>query len=225
MSDSFEAVLFDIDDTLCEYRRGVETMLPLAFERAGVEPFFTREVYVSRFGSFLDESDDMEDLRERVFVSIARDCGRDPDQGRAVARAYAAERDHSNVQFREGARHVLDSLDGSYRLGAVTNGPREMQSTKLDALGVACFETVVYAGSDAPAKPAPEPFELALDRLGVSPQRALYVGNSIDTDVAGAQSAGLSAALLSEDPQQSREPQPDILLSRLGELLEKLSTL
>lgn len=222
MSDSLDAVLFDVDGTLCEYHRGVEQMLPIAFEAAGVEPFFTSEEYVSRFEDHIDESDDMLDLRERVFSAIARDRGRDPADGQAVAQAYADERDHSNVQFVDGAQTALDALDGEYRLGAVTNGPPGMQSTKLDGLGLDCFETVVYAGHDAPAKPETEPFHLALDHLDVGPEAACYVGNSLETDVAGAQRAGMAAALLSDQRDDDSDPVPDIWLSSLAELPQKL---
>jgi len=151
------AVLFDVDDTLCEYRHSTEEMLALAFERAGVEPFFSHREYVTRYNDFADESDDVADLRERCFVAIAREKGRDPALARKVARVYAEARDHTDVRPLPGAGEVLDHLHGTVPLGAVTNGAPEMQSRKLDALGFdGYFETVVHGGYDAPAKPAPD---------------------------------------------------------------------
>lgn len=37
-----DAVLFDLDDTLCRYRRSGSELLAAAFERTGRDPFITR---------------------------------------------------------------------------------------------------------------------------------------------------------------------------------------
>jgi len=214
------AVLFDVDDTLCEYRRSTEEMLALAFERAGVEPFFTHREYVTRYNDFADDSEGVADLRERCFVAIARDRGRDPDLAREVARAYADARDHTNVRPLPGAREVLGHLNGTVRLAAVTNGAPEMQSQKLDTLGFdEYFETVVHGGYDAPAKPASDPFHAALEPLGVTPAQALHVGNSVASDVAGAKRAGVRAALLATGAGAEEDgPAPDHVLASLRDL-------
>ncbi len=214
------AVLFDVDGTLCEYRRSTEELLALAFERAGVEPFFSHREYVTRYNDFADDSEGVADLRERCFVAIARDRGRDPGLARQVARAYAEARDHTNVRPLPGAGDVLDRLQGTVSVGAVTNGAPEIQSRKLDALGFdGYFETVVHGGYDAPAKPASDPFHAALDTLGVGPERALHVGNSVASDVAGARRAGVRAALLETGAGAREEgPAPDHVLATLGDL-------
>ncbi|MEF8814455.1 MAG: HAD family hydrolase [Halovenus sp.] len=214
-----EAVLFDIDGTICEYVRGTADILPVAFERAGVDPFFTAVQYETRFAEFAEQTDTVRELRAECFSTLARESGCDPEQGRAVAQAYAAERDHTNVVFREGAREVLDTFDTEYHLAAVTNGPPGIQTAKLEALGVDHFERVVHAGYDAPAKPAPEPFHAALAAVGTGPERAVYVGNSPEMDVAGAQNAGVRAALLGDliDP----EPAPAFLLESPRGLLAR----
>jgi putative hydrolase of the HAD superfamily len=216
-----EAVLFDIDDTVCEYHRSTSEVLSVAFDRADVEPFFDTAEYVARYNEFAEESEDVADLRTRCFAALARERGRDPEAGRRVARAYAAERDHTAVRFLPGAREALDSLYGTVPLGAVTNGAPEMQATKLrtlDATGY--FETVVHGGYDAPAKPDPEPFEAALSALGVEPARAVHVGNSLASDVAGATNAGVTAAWLENDKSGVHEtgPEPDHVLDSMADL-------
>ena len=76
-----------------------------------------------------------------------------------------------------------------------------MQDRKIDGLGVReRFETVVYAGQDVAAKPDPEPFETALDALGVDADRAVYAGNNYEADVVGAANADLPAVLVGEKP-------------------------
>jgi len=60
---------------------------------------------------------------------------------------------------------------------------------------------MVFAGHETPPKPDPEPFRRALDDLGVAPERAVHVGDSLATDVAGAARAGLRAIRLRTDPE------------------------
>ncbi|MFC7056980.1 hypothetical protein [Halovenus salina] len=57
MTDSVDALVFDIDGTICEYERTTADLLPLAFERAGVDQFFTATEYISRYEEFLESSD------------------------------------------------------------------------------------------------------------------------------------------------------------------------
>jgi putative hydrolase of the HAD superfamily len=45
-------------------------------------------------------------------------------------------------------------------------------------------------------KPRPAIFELASERLKLSPQQAVYIGDSYNHDVIGAQNVGLRAVLL-----------------------------
>ena len=215
-----DAVLFDIDDTVCTYERTTEDLLRHAFEEVAVDPFFSAADYEARYGTFVDESESVEDLRELCFVDIAHEKGRDPNLGREVAQAYADVRDHRNVRWLDGSKEVLDHLGGSVGLAAVTNGSPEMQSQKLDALGVDCFETVVYAGYDTAAKPDPEPFEVALDAVSAESEHAVYVGNSLTSDVAGAHNAGLRAAWIADGETTDPDPQPEYVLDSPRDLLE-----
>jgi putative hydrolase of the HAD superfamily len=223
MNAAIEAILFDIDDTICTYRREATEILPLAFDAVGVEPFFDEAAYVQRYDDFTEESEDVRHLRELCFAEIARERGKDPALGRELARAYAAERDHRNVHFLPGAREMLETLSRKYRVAAVTNGDPEMQSAKLDSLGVDCFETVIHAGYDTLAKPDPEPFHVALDAVDTHVSQALFVGNSLDADIAGAAAAGLRSVWVSDGVTTDPTPTPDHIIETPGALLELLS--
>jgi putative hydrolase of the HAD superfamily len=215
----YEAVLFDVDDTLCTYRRSADAVLDEAFEAVGVERFFGQDEYHDRYPEFVDATDGIDDLRRACFAAIAADAGRDPDLGRAVADAFAAARDHANVAPLPGALEAVEALGRDHRLGVVTNGAPEMQAEKLRGLGLAdAFETVVHAGYDARAKPHPEPFERALTALETPAERAVHVGNSLSSDVAGAHAAGVASAWL----EAGTEPDP-VPTYRLGSMRDLLT--
>lgn len=217
MTTPVETVLFDIDDTLCEYRRSGREVLAGAFETVGVEPFFDIDAYESRYGEFVDATDTVADLRAECFTAIADERGRDPALGRAVAEAYATERDHRDVRALPGALAAVEGLAEEYRVGVVTNGAPGMQAKKLASLGLTdAFETVVHAGYDAPSKPDPEPFHRALSTLDGDPASTVHIGNSLASDVAGARAAGIRAVWLDDGTDPT--PIPEYTLSSMAEL-------
>jgi putative hydrolase of the HAD superfamily len=214
------AVLFDLDGTLVEYERPAAEVLGTAFERVGVEPFFEVEAYESRYETFFPESESITHLRELIFADIADQRGLDPDIGVEVAQAYADERDHRRVYLLPGAREVLEAFSDR-PMGMVTNGDPEMQRPKLAATGLeAHFETIVYAGHDAPAKPDPAPFHLALDRMAGDPDRSVYVGNDPEADVGGAAAAGLDSVWLRNGSTATPATEPTYTIDALADLLE-----
>lgn len=94
-------------------------------------------------------------------------------------------------------RDDLARLSKTYRLGAVTNTSVMTEADvrrHLTAVGIDEFMEVVVTSVDAGVgKPHPEPILMALRRLSVSPERALYVGD-LATDFAAARAAGCGYA-------------------------------
>lgn len=219
MSFDPDAVLFDLDGTLCTYERPGEEVLAAAFDRVGVEPAFEMAAFHDRYVEFLAESPDGRTLFARTFAALLADRGLDPADGPALADAFLAKRGPEELRPIDGARETVEALATNYRLGLVTNGHPSLQRPKLDRLGLAgSFETVVFAGYETAAKPDPEPFERALSPLEVPADRAVYVGNVPSIDVAGARAAGLRAAWLADG--RRAEPEPDYTLEALAELTE-----
>jgi len=66
---------------------------------------------------------------------------------------------------------------------------------RLGTLGISeFFASVVTAGEAGARKPDPRPFRVALERIGVAPERALHVGDDPASDGDGARAAGLAFA-------------------------------
>jgi putative hydrolase of the HAD superfamily len=216
-----DAVLFDLDGTLVEYERSPGQLIDIAFESAGVDPFFEVGEYFDRFEDHLAPGVSIAEGRANCFAEIAADRGYDPERGRTVAERFRAERDHSRVELLPGATEALDALAADHALGLVTNGPPEMQGEKLASAGLADhFETVVFAGHDAAAKPDPEPFEAALSELDAAADRALHVGNSLSSDVAGAHAAGLRSVWVPAESGIEPDPEPHHSLPSLDALAD-----
>src|SRR5207244_11995999 len=92
------------------------------------------------------------------------------------------------------------------RIGIVTNNLLEEQQDKLQYCGLAPSVDVLIASEDVGvSKPDRGIFDLALERMGVSAEDAVMVGDSWANDIAGALNAGIRAIWFNPD----RTPAPD----------------
>ena len=102
------------------------------------------------------------------------------------------------------------------RLAVVSNAEGRV-AADLEEAGLAqYFETIVDSHLVGVSKPDPRIFEIALARLGASPEESVYVGDLYGIDVRGARSAGLSAVLIDRWDLQPDADCPRIAC--LGEL-------
>jgi 2-haloacid dehalogenase len=120
---------------------------------------------------------------------------------------------------------ALDRLRaGGRRLAALTNSTEKVARAQLEHAGIIDrFEVVLSADAVRRLKPAPEPYRMAADRLGVGPGEVLLVAAHA-WDVAGALRAGCQAAFVARPgkvPDPLVEP-PDLVVADLDELADRL---
>jgi HAD superfamily hydrolase (TIGR01549 family) len=145
-------------------------------------------------------------------------------QDAAVDLAVADYRSFAREAFLlyPDVRGFLDyAAERGLRLGLVTNGPSDMQRDKIEGLGIGAeIPVVVISAEHGVAKPDPAVFGIALDELGVRPQDAWCVGDSLDTDVAGALAAGVTAIWLNRSAHHppTSAVAPDIELNSMSGL-------
>lgn len=218
MSD-IEAILFDLDDTLVQYERSPGEVLRRSFDLVGSDPLFSVEEYYARYDEFAAQHDSMDALRSACFAALAEANGYDRQLGREVAATFSEERDQTRVELLPEVSHVLAELSRAYRLAIVTNGAPDAQRQKIDAVNLQQWvDTVVVAGHDTPPKPDSEPFERALSSLDATPATTVHVGDSLETDIAGAADAGLDSVWISGS-DSAGEQTPTHRIESVGELL------
>jgi putative hydrolase of the HAD superfamily len=75
-------------------------------------------------------------------------------------------------------------------------------------------------------KPSPEIFKYALEKLGLSPEETVFVGDTVDADIQGAGKVGMRTVYIERRPQKDLEKAtPTVTIKRLDNLpsaLEKL---
>ena len=150
----------------------------------------------------------------------------DPPFAERLAQTFPRERRARHVVYPD-VGPALQEARKTYRLALLTNGAPDLQREKLAGSGLEpCFDVVIISGEAGVGKPDPRLFALALGRLDVSLEEAVMVGNSLRSDIAGAQGAGIKAIWLNRAGKAlDRAIVPDAQIAGLGELERALSTL
>jgi len=225
MTLPYRAVLFDLFDTLVRLDR---TRLPLVSVngreiRSSVgrlhqvlsasAPHVTLEALHGAMGESWKEAERLRAIDHREvaaperFAHLFRCLSLDPDAcapGLIVTliETHRAELAKA-IEFPPHYRALLDDLRGRYRMAVVSNF--DYTPTALGILRqagiVEHFELIVVSDAVGWRKPAATIFRQTLDRMELAPADALFVGDRIDIDVAGARALGMDAAWVNPDAE------------------------
>lgn len=208
------AILFDLDDTLCDYSTAREARLRYAFslDAAGLP----RPQPLPDLDLMIAESIKMHPHGVDHFEALFRKFGlEDPGVAEAAARWYRENRFHRLAYFpnAEDVLRAVRRVEGSPEVvrpvGIITNGPTEVQRAKIDLLGVAeLVDFILVSEEFGAAKPDASIFEDALNRTGVAAEETVFVGDSPEHDMAGAYSAGIPTIWVNNVQQAWSMPFP-----------------
>ncbi|MDI3297864.1 MAG: HAD-IA family hydrolase [Bacillota bacterium] len=156
-----------------------------------------------------------------LLAEMGRRLGLEEERARALAgdllREMARRGESLWNQPDPDAPALLERLRAAgFRLGVVSNADRHAHAL-LEKAGLARYLELIFTSEEAGVeKPDPAIFRMALERLGLEAEEAVYVGDQLEVDVHGARAAGLAALLYDAWDLWPASPVPR--LRRLGEL-------
>jgi len=220
-------VCLDIDDTLIDCTAAIRRSLAVLTGRDDLWPLWDliTEEHVALVVAGKLGYDVMHHRRTGCFLAELGILA-DADQ----VGAFEARRREILARSWRLFDDVLPCLDwlraAGLRLAAVTNASGVHQRRKIADLGLApYFDHVAIAGEIGVAKPDPVMFRSVCLAMDCPPERAVHVGDKLDTDAIGAFGAGLGAVWLDRDgTSRTGERAPDGVhtVAGLGELPELL---
>ena len=154
----------------------------------------------------------------------------DAEHADELVRVYREHNEplHEELQACEGVLDVLTELKRrGARLGIVTAKRVATVQLALEVIPELerYFDVVVGAEDTERHKPHPDPILVALERLGVEPAEAAYVGDS-PFDVQAAKAAGVRAVAVTwgriHDEDRLAREEPDAIVHTAEELLGAL---
>lgn len=120
------------------------------------------------------------------------------------------------------AHRALNYLKDSYQLHIVTNGFADVQHIKLASANLAQYFDQVVTSDDAGArKPDPIMFAHTLSLIDATPADCVMIGDNLDADILGAQSAGIDCIYFNpkQQPHQAQVRHEISCLSELSRIL------
>lgn len=186
---TFAGYIFDCDGTLTDN-------MHLHFEAwmAALEPFgvpFTAAMHRSWGG--MPNAAIVRRLSEQFGVSL--------DASEIIRRKNEHyQKIVHRVRPLEPVVKLVHELHGKARLAVASGGKRESVLATLRVLGLEnTFDAIVTAEDYALGKPAPDPFLIAAERLGVPPEQCLVIEDS-PTGEEAARRAGMAVVLVPAQP-------------------------
>ena len=227
--DHIRAIFFDGDDTLWDFRAAMrtalgETLVVLrrvagndAAEALTVERMV--EIREAVAAEMSERTTLVETIRRESLARTLAEVGHpSEDDAQRLFEIYNAARFAATRPFT-GVPDLLIDLKSRYQLGMVSNGNTYPERVGLGGI----FNFVILAQDCGIAKPDPRIFELALDKCDCGPEHVIHVGDSLQSDVQGANGCGIRSVWLNADGATNDTGiAPDHEISDLRELLDIL---
>jgi 2-haloacid dehalogenase len=217
-------LIFDADDTLFDYRAAEDCALAATFASAGVafQPDWApvyRTVNARAWRELEAGRINQARLRTSRFEELFAELGLALDAAE-FGSAYLGHLSRQ-TQLVDDALEVVEALRSGHGIAVVTNGLAEVQRPRFATSPLGRHvDHLVISEEVGIAKPDPAIFALALERMGdPDPHEVLVVGDSLASDIAGGNAAGLATCWFNpRGLERTSEVTPTHEIRRLAEL-------
>jgi putative hydrolase of the HAD superfamily len=215
---TLKAVLFDFDDTLIDVSASREARAQRAHQR------LTAHGVEVRWNAFWRSINDLDEggFYSKGMVGAIQDLGlAGTALGDECIGFWAFKGTEDLIALSTGCTDCLDELKERYTLGVITNGAEDFQKHKFAYTGLqSYFDLFLPSGEVGVQKPDPRILHIALERLELRPDEAVFIGDHLDLDIICAQRAGVRSIWYNPKRRPHEFPGiiPDATVRHLGEL-------
>lgn len=216
-----KVLVFDVNETLLDLAALDPVFVRIFGDGAVRREWFNQTLQSAFVGTITGEYKTLGAIANGALEMVAARRGvRLSDKDRQAVRTGMR-----SLPAHPDVRPALEDLRrAGFRLATLTNSTAEIGEAQLSAAGLRdLFEQAFSADEAGRLKPAPEPYLLAAQRLGVAPSGMLMVAAHA-WDIAGAKHAGCDFAFVAR-PTQVLDPvgaQPEIVGNDLQEVAERI---
>ena len=233
-----KAVFFDLDGTLCDsdtaWSISQRDMFQLLREHY---PDISEEVLTKAWGTVhqklfqqLDAGKIfMAEVRDSRFACLFKALDLPTDKVMEDLSGFFCSRYLASLRLYEDVT-VLEELH-AYHIGIVTNGAHDehtdSQLSKVQHLGLSeRIQSLTISGEIGIRKPKIGIFKVACERASVLPTEALFVGDTIQNDIVGANRAGMTSVFIDRKSDvlvpKTADERPDYSVPNLYDILSCL---
>ena len=219
--ESGTAVLFDLDNTLIDRDRARDRFFSFMLDSCFPHLQPEGAAWTDRMEMLRALDNGGRGSKAAIYDHSFSDIpGLSPESFTELMRVKLA----SYASWSDGAVLLLKCLRARrHPMALVTNGSKS-QRTKIDAIGaLEYFDAVLISEEVGIAKPDPAIFTQAMSRLNAAPDRSVFVGDSLEHDMAGARDAGMMTVYLNRSGASVvDESLCDLVVSDLRELADRV---
>lgn len=226
MSERYDWLLFDADDTLYDFqlaeRTALSQLLRTHFGEPQPEWFVQYNTINQRLFRQMERGEiTVAELRPRRFAQWLALNALEGDP--ALLGAAYLDLLCQQAQMIEGTEAVLQALHGRFRLAIVTNGFSRAQRSRFALSPLPRYIDALFISEELGAfKPQTAYFDAVFAQLDeVARERVMIIGDNPDTDIAGGLGYGIHTCWLNRHGAAS-EHQPHHEIAELTQLLSLL---
>ncbi|MBA3647067.1 MAG: noncanonical pyrimidine nucleotidase, YjjG family [Chitinophagales bacterium] len=222
----YKHIFFDLDETLWDFKKNsLETLTDIYEEFRLDKKGIGRDEFLSRYyhhntiywDQYRNGLIEREHLRIIRFRSTLKEFEvQDEILIKNLSEKYL-EILPTKTHLHTGAIEILEYLRLKYSLHIITNGFEEVQNKKLHhSKIISFFKYVITSEMAGSQKPNREIFKYALDKTNAFILNSVFIGDSIEADMAGAKAIGMDHVFFNPDKVLHQE----ILMHEIYSLAE-----
>ena len=224
-------LLFDVDDTLLDFAKSERRAITRTLSAFGITPTEEligaySEINLACWKLIEDNKITRKQLDRMRFDILNERFAIEGRDSAAMGACYRKELSQASYVIR-GCRAMLTELSRTDRLFIVTNGAEPTQLKRLKKAGIdGLFEDIFYSESIGFSKPYREFFDyVAAHIAGWDSTRAVLIGDSQTSDIAGANNAGITSVWFNRRNEKIGGVKPDFTVKNYGGLKAVLARL
>lgn len=188
----YNAMLFDLDDTLLNRDKAVDKLFLIILEKCYEDAKHSvKNEMLQKFKEYDKRSygdGDKVKVLESFFDEFPPKYGL---PGNGIQDFWNNNFPHC-FSTDQNNINIINTIKKHVKVAIITNGSTQRQKTKIMNTNLnSCFDTIVISEEVGFSKPDKRIFELALTKLNVKPEAALFVGDDIEKDIGGCQNANI----------------------------------
>ncbi|MBL3648614.1 YjjG family noncanonical pyrimidine nucleotidase [Bacillus sp. RHFS10] len=225
----FRTLLFDVDDTILDFRAAEALALRLLFEDQNIPltdemKMQYKTINQGLWSAFEEGKMTRDEVVNTRFAALFKEYSYEAD-GALLEQKYRSFLEEGH-QLVDGAFDLISNLQYQFDLYIVTNGVSKTQYKRLRDSGLFPFFKDIFVSEDTSyQKPMKEYFDYVFERIpSFSAEHALIIGDSLTADIKGGQLAGLDTCWINPDMKPNKsETVPTYEIRKLEELYHILN--
>ena len=205
-----ELIIFDLDGTLIDSSEDIAWAVNKTLKQMGFDEF-SYQAIKERIGWGVKM------LLEKVLPKEKQDL---LEEARSIFMGYYSDHLLVKSKLYPGVMDILNHFKNK-KLAVATNKPFNLTEKILDGLNISgYFKKVVGGDGVQNKKPSPEAIEIILRELRVSPEKSIFVGDSL-IDIEAGKKAGvmtIGAAYGFRGRRELEDAGADVIIEDINEL-------